>query len=99
MPGTVVVLFLVGCNLALVPALQVCLMNEAGEAQTSAAALDHSAFNLTNALSTTVGRYAIAQGAGWAVTGWVGAILAMPSVALMALTIHRDRSSTGRRGR
>lgn len=84
--GTLVVLFLIGCGFALVPALQVRLMNVAGEAQTLAAALNHSAFNLSNALGAAVGGYAIAQGAGWASTGWVGAILAVLGAGLMALS-------------
>lgn len=88
-PGTVVVLFLIGCGFALVPALQVRLMNVAGEAQTLAASLNHSAFNLSNALGAAAGGYAIAHGAGWASTGWVGAILAVMGGALMVAAVSK----------
>lgn len=91
---TLVVLFLIGCGFALVPALQVRLMNVAGDAQTLAAGLNHSAFNLSNALGAAVGGYAVTQGAGWAATGWVGAILAILGLGLMAVSV-RVRS-TGR---
>lgn len=94
--GTLVVLFLIGCGFALVPALQVRLMNVAGEAQTLAAALNHSAFNLSNALGAAVGGYAITQGAGWASTGWVGAILAVLGVSLMALSARKRGPGRGR---
>lgn len=68
-------------------------MNVAGEAQTLAAALNHSAFNLSNALGAAVGGYAIARGAGWAATGWVGAILAVLGAGLMLVSVLVGRGS------
>ncbi|BAP45136.1 transport transmembrane protein [Pseudomonas sp. StFLB209] len=85
--GTVVVLFFVGCGFALVPALQVRLMNVAGEAQTLAAALNHSAFNISNAVGATLGGLSIASGWGWASTGWVGASLALLGIIFFAVSI------------
>lgn len=36
-----------------------------------------------------VAGYAIARGAGWASTGWVGAIFAVLGVGLMALSVRK----------
>jgi MFS transporter, DHA1 family, inner membrane transport protein len=84
---TTLVLFLVGTGFALVPALQTRLMNVAGEAQTLAAALNHSAFNLSNAIGAVLGGAAISHNLGWAATGWVGGGLALFGMALMAITV------------
>jgi len=62
---------------ALAAVLQTRLMDVAGEAQNLAAALNHSAFNLANALGPWLGGLAIAAGFGWTSTGWVGCALAL----------------------
>jgi DHA1 family inner membrane transport protein len=94
--ATVVVL-LIGTGVAIVPALQVRLMDVAGDAQTLAAALNHSAFNIANALGAWLGGLAIAGGLGWASTGWVGALLALGGLFIFALSVaeegRRDRNS------
>jgi MFS transporter, DHA1 family, inner membrane transport protein len=84
-------LFLVGCCIAVVPALQTRLMDVAGEAQTIAAALNHSAFNIANALGAWLGGTAIAAGLGWASTGAVGAALALGGLAIMAVAVAAER--------
>ncbi|USQ95793.1 MFS transporter [Caulobacter sp. RL271] len=71
------VVFLIGCGGGLGAVLQTRLMDVAGEAQTLAAALNHSAFNTANALGPWLGGLAIAAGYGWASTGWVGVALAL----------------------
>ena len=71
------VVFLIGCGGGLGAVLQTRLMDVAGEAQTLAAALNHSAFNTANALGPWLGGMAIAAGWGWASTGWVGVALAL----------------------
>lgn len=50
---------------SLVPVLQTRLMDVAGQAQSLAAALNHSAFNVANALGAYLGGLAIATGFGW----------------------------------
>jgi DHA1 family inner membrane transport protein len=55
---------LVGTAVALGPPLQIRLMDVAGDAQTLAAALNHSAFNLANALGAWLGGITIAAGLG-----------------------------------
>jgi DHA1 family inner membrane transport protein len=93
----VVIVLLIGTGVAIVPALQVRLMDVAGDAQTLAAALNHSAFNIANALGAWLGGLAIAGGLGWASTGWVGALLALGGLFIFALSVaeegRRDRNS------
>lgn len=69
--------FAVGTMVALSPALQTHLMDVAAEAQTLAAASNHAAFNIANALGPWLGGLAISAGLGWTVTGYVGAITAV----------------------
>jgi DHA1 family inner membrane transport protein len=66
-------------------------MDVAGEAQTLAAALNHSAFNVANALGPLLGGIAIAQGYGLASTGPVGATLALGGLAIWALAVRIQR--------
>ncbi|WP_197446494.1 MFS transporter [Tautonia plasticadhaerens] len=73
---------LIGHGVALVPALQVRLMDVAEDAQTLAASLNHSAFNVANALGAWLGGVAIQAGLGWTSTGWVGASLAVVGLAI-----------------
>ncbi|MFS8975587.1 MFS transporter [Cupriavidus necator] len=75
---------LVGTAVALGPALQIRLMDVAGDAQTLAAALNHSAFNMANALGAWLGGVTIAAGYGWASTGWVGLLLALGGLVIYA---------------
>lgn len=86
-------LFLLGNGFALVPALQSRLMTVASDAQTLAASLNHSAFNLSNAIGASLGGMAIAGGAGWAATGWVGAALASGGVVFMVLSVIASKRS------
>lgn len=76
--------FLIGTIVALAPALQIRLMDVAGDAQTLAAALNHSAFNLANALGAWLGGLAIGAGLGWTSTGWVGALLGLGGLGVFA---------------
>ncbi|MCH2338943.1 MFS transporter [Pseudomonas sp. NPDC047963] len=65
--------FAVGTMVSLGPPLQTHLMDVAGEAQTLAAASNHSAFNVANALGPWLGGLAISAGLGWTSTGYIGA--------------------------
>ncbi|WP_159916554.1 MFS transporter [Pantoea sp. 18069] len=78
---------LVGTAVALGPALQIRLMDVAGEAQTLAAALNHSAFNLANALGAWLGGIAISMGLGWESTGWVGMLLALGGLVIFGIAL------------
>jgi len=83
--------FLVGTIVAIGPALQIRLMDVAGEAQTLAAALNHSAFNVANALGAWLGGTAIAAGLGWTSTGWVGTLLAFAGMAVFGAAVWQAR--------
>lgn len=85
------IVFLVGCGGGLGTALQTRLMDVAEDAQTLAAALNHSAFNMANALGPWLGGLAIADGYGWASTGWVGAALAVCGFFIWAISFADDR--------
>ncbi|GAB3126974.1 MFS transporter [Novispirillum itersonii] len=75
-------ILLVGTMVALAAALQTRLMEVAGDAQTMAAALNHSAFNAANALGPWLGGLAIKAGYGWSSTGLVGAALALAGLGV-----------------
>ena len=88
---------LIGTGFAAVPALQTRLMDVGRDAQTLAAALNHSALNIANAFGAWLGGAAISAGYGWASTGWVGALLALAGLAVFAVSValdKRQRSAT-----
>ncbi|MBX4858446.1 MFS transporter [Rhizobium sophorae] len=88
--------FLVGCGFAAGPALQTRLMDVAADAQTLAAASNHSAFNIANAIGAWLGGLVIAGGYGFAATGYVGAALSFLGLFVFAASLRlerRDRSS------
>jgi DHA1 family inner membrane transport protein len=87
--------FLIGASVAIGPALQTRLMDVAADAQTLAAALNHSAFNVANALGAWLGGAAIAAGYGYASTGWVGAALAVAGLVIYAASLVSDRRRLG----
>ena len=83
--------FTIGLGCAMAPVLQTRLMDVAGEAQTLAAALNHSAFNVANALGPLLGGIAIAHGLGLASTGLVGAGLAISGLVIWAFATKLQR--------
>lgn len=93
---TIVALFFVATGGALASATQTRLMDVAGEAQTMAAALNHSAFNVANALGAFLGGLAITFGLGWQSTGWVGVGLAIVGIGIVAITPRVTRQAVRR---
>ena len=77
--------FAIGLGGALGPVLQTRLMDVAGEAQTLAAALNHSAFNVANAIGPLLAGAAIAAGYGVQSSGLVGAALALAGLGVWAV--------------
>jgi DHA1 family inner membrane transport protein len=88
--------FLLGTTVAIAPALQIRLMDVAGDAQTLAAALNHSAFNTANALGAWLGGVSIAAGLGWTSTGWVGALLAIAGMGVFGASVRQRKHSRAR---
>ena len=79
--------FAIGLGGALGPILQTRLMDVAGKAQTLAAALNHSAFNVANALGPFLGGIAISHGFGLASTGLVGCALALSGLLIWTIAV------------
>jgi len=91
--AVLIVIVLIGAGLGLGPLLQTRLMDVAGDAQTLAAAMNHSAFNTANALGPFLGGLAIAGGLGWGSTGLVGSGLALGGLAVWAWAMWDARRS------
>lgn len=89
-------LLLIGMGFALVPALQARLMDAAPQATSLASALNHSAFNTSNAIGAWAGGVSIARGGGWASTGMVGALLAVMGLLTFLLAWRLARSNPAR---
>jgi len=87
--SAIIWVFLLGTLVAIGPALQIRLMDVAGDAQTLAAALNHSSFNVANALGAWLGGAVITMGYGWTSTGWLGALLALGGLAVFGLSIRK----------
>lgn len=90
-PSALAGVFLLGTLIALGPSLQIRLMDVAGDAQSLAAALNHSAFNFANALGAWLGGVAIAVGWGLASLGWVGAALSLGGFTVFAVSMALAR--------
>jgi DHA1 family inner membrane transport protein len=95
-PTALLGIFGLGGIVALGPALQIRLMDVAGDAQTLAAALNHSAFNVANALGAWLGAAAIMAGWGWTSLGPVGAVLATGGLAVFGVSMLLQRSVAAR---
>jgi DHA1 family inner membrane transport protein len=69
-------------------------MEVASHAQSLAASMNHSAFNLSNAIGAWTGGLAISAGYGWQSTGLVGAMLACGGLLVMVLSIAVSATRT-----
>ncbi|AHC27167.1 MULTISPECIES: MFS transporter [Mycobacteriaceae] len=88
------VLFLIGtAGSAVGPALQTRLMDVAHDAQTLAAALNHSALNIGNAAGAWVGGLVIAAGLGYTAPAAAGSILAMCGLLVLTLSVLLGRAT------
>ena len=86
--------FLIGGSGGLGTAIQTRLMDVSGDAQTLAASLMHSAFNIANAVGPAIGAVIIARGGGWASTGIEGLVLSIAGLAVWAVSAALERAST-----
>ncbi|MFZ6656341.1 MFS transporter [Undibacterium sp. TJN19] len=90
--SAIIWVFLLGTLVAIGPALQIRLMDVAGKAQTLAAALNHSSFNVANALGAWLGGAAVTMGLGWTSTGWLGATLAVAGLIIFIFSVKSEHT-------
>ncbi|MCW2687799.1 MAG: transporter [Mycobacterium sp.] len=81
---------------AIAPALQTRLMDVAADAQTLAAALNHSALNIANASGAWIGGLVIAAGFGYTAPAAAGAVLAITGLAVLTVAVLAQRGTTRR---
>lgn len=87
-----VLVFAVGfVSAALSPAIQSRLMDVAGDNQSIAAALNHSALNIGNAAGAFLGGAVIAGGLGYLAPLWVGAGLAAAGLVIAIASFASER--------
>lgn len=84
--------FLIGTSSMLLPSLQIRLMDVARDAQTLAAAMNHSALNIANAMGAYLGGVAISAGFGWMSTAWVGVVLSIAGFAVYLFAVWQSRN-------
>lgn len=86
-------LFLIGMTvIGLASTLQMRLMEVAGEAQSLAASLNHSAFNLANALGAYLGGWVLTHNLGWLAPIQIGSILSLGGLAILLITFCMQKS-------
>lgn len=91
----IIVAFLVGSSGSIaLPGLQTRLMDVAHDAQTIAAALNHSALNVANAIGAAAGGLVISAGWGYRAPSLVGALFALSGAAILGVAIVMNRRST-----
>ncbi|MFW2057512.1 MFS transporter [Acinetobacter haemolyticus] len=90
-------LFLIGFTvIGLGSALQTHLMDIAGDAQTLAASLNHSAFNLANALGAFLGGWVLSHNMGWLAPIWVGFVLSLGGLIVLLITLAYAKYSANK---
>ena len=92
-----VLLFAIGAaGSAMGPALQTRLMDVAADAQTLAAALNHSALNVANATGAWIGGLVIAAGLGYTAPAAAGAVLAGIGLVILTGSVLLQRKENAR---
>nr|WP_064571646.1 MFS transporter [Gordonia sp. LAM0048] len=76
---------------AMLPALQTRLMDVAADAQTLAAALNHSALNIANAAGALLGGVVVSAGYGYLAPSVVGVLLALAGIAVTVVALATSR--------
>jgi DHA1 family inner membrane transport protein len=87
-----ITVFFLGMSLMLPTGLQMRLMASAGDAQTLAAALNHSSFNLANALGAWLGGIVLAAGLGLAAPMLVAVGLSIAGLGILGLSFWAERT-------
>ncbi len=86
--------FLTGCGFAACPAVQTRIMDVAADAQTLAAATNHSAFNIANALGAWLGGIVISAGYGYGATGYVGSVLSAFGLVIFLISVAIEKKTS-----
>ncbi|MDD9154286.1 MFS transporter [Plantibacter flavus] len=73
------------------PAIQTRLMDVAGDSQSLAAALNHSALNIGNALGAFLGGVVIAGGLGYLAPVWTGVVLTVIGLGIVITSFSVER--------
>jgi DHA1 family inner membrane transport protein len=73
------------------PAIQTRLMDVAGDNQSIAAAMNHSALNIGNSLGAFLGGVVISLGWGFTAPAWTGAALAVVGLGITAIAFRAER--------
>lgn len=93
--GLLISIFFIGIFAgACSPAVQTRLMDVSHNAQSIAAALNHSALNIGNSLGAALGGVAIAAGFGYLSPAAVGVVLAALGLAVLTVSFTLDRHTT-----
>lgn len=78
-----------------VPAVQLRLLDVAGDYQSIGAALNHSALNIGNSVGAAFGGVVIAAGFGYAAPAWLGVVLSAAGIGIAAWSLALDRRRVG----
>ena len=92
--ATAINILFIGFGVAIVPAMQMRLMEIAKHAQSLVAALNHAALTIGNALGAFLGGLAITLGFGWTSTGLVGAALGIAGLAIFSISMALERKQS-----
>lgn len=88
-------LFLIGMTvIGLASTLQMRLMEVAGEAQSLAASLNHSAFNLANAIGAYLGGWVLTHNLGWLAPIQIGSILSLGGLIIIFIAFFVEKNQT-----
>lgn len=93
--SAVLALFLIGMSvMGLATTLQTRLMDVAGNAQSLAATLNHSALNCANALGAFLGGFVLKQNLGWLSPFWVAIILTLGGLIIFLIALKVEKNQT-----
>ena len=73
--------------------LETRLMDVAGNAQSLAASLNHSAFNIANAFGAFLGGWLISQNLGWLAPIWVGTLLSFGGLIILFCAFQHEKNN------
>ncbi|HCP1857005.1 TPA: MFS transporter, partial [Escherichia coli] len=92
--ATVGLLFWSIVSFALVPPIQILVMNAAVGAQALASSVNIGAFNLGNAIGAAVGAAILSHGYSYTTMSFMGALLAIVGFIVILLIVRRKNSET-----